>query len=149
MEIINEILQSEAFFGLLMLIITSVFTLAGVWLSQLKESKKKEISAHIEALEQEKGKAYVDTLNSVAEVAVRFVQQTYQELDGPAKLQKAIEEAKSDLGAKLSIEDEKMERYVESAYSSMKDGWEKGKQEVKIEAQSVENISAMTDAEGK
>lgn len=126
MEFLEELFQSEAFYGLMLLIITSVFGAIGTFAKQYKDEKVLEAKAKREELIEKKGLEHVQKLEAIAGIAVKFVENAFKELDGPAKLAKAIEEAKNNVAGTLDISDERMEKYIEAAHLNMKQGYEKG-----------------------
>lgn len=69
-------------------------------------------------------KINTETAKTVVNDAVRFVEQVYKDLDGPDKLQKAVEQVSVILKSKgINITDAEINMLIESAVYSLKEGW--------------------------
>lgn len=81
------------------------------------------------------------TKQSVAKVAVQFVEQVYKDLDGDAKLDTALSAASEMLAEKgIAVSELEMRVLIEAAVSEFNDAFNKTKvvEEVAVDAETVE-----------
>ena len=107
LELINGVLQSEAFFGLLMAVIGIVATwVAATYADWKKKSGNKE---------------EVETIERWAKLAVSFVEQALGEEDNQVKLAKAKESLKENLDSRgINIGGRELSEVVEAAVFEVK-----------------------------
>ena len=68
-------------------------------------------------------KVTTETAKTVIENVVKCVQQTYKDLEGPAKLEKAVDQASEILASKgITITDAEITMLIESAVYGLKQG---------------------------
>lgn len=128
MELLNEMLQSQAMFGLAIVIIGGVATSLGVFGAKIYFKAKKEIDSNLEKIEAEKGKAFMETARYWADTIVRSVEESFREANGYEKLEIAIDKLKNHIGDKVGLSEEQLEDLIESAYNGAKDGFKKSEQ---------------------
>ena len=101
-EIINQILQ--ILIPILATFLTGVFTYLGNKLKNTYETKLKNETAKI-----------------IVDDTVKYVQQVYKDLNGPEKLQKAIEKAQTILAEKgITLSDVEINMLIESSVFTLK-----------------------------
>ena len=107
LELANGVLQSEAFFGLLMAVIGIVATwAAATYASWKKKSGNKE---------------EIETIEKWAKLAVRFVEQALGEEDNQVKLARAKESLKNNLDSRgIKIGGRELSEVVEAAVFEVK-----------------------------
>lgn len=107
LELVNGVLQSEAFFGLLMAVIGIVATwAAATYASWKKKSGNKE---------------EIETIEKWAKLAVRFVEQALKEEDNQVKLARAKESLQSNLDSRgIKIGGRELSEVVEAAVFEVK-----------------------------
>lgn len=107
LELVNGVLQSEAFFGLLMAVIGIVATWAvATYASWKKKSGNKE---------------EIETIEKWAKLAVRFVEQALGEEDNQVKLAKAKESLKNNLDSRgIKIGGRELSEVIEAAVFEVK-----------------------------
>lgn len=107
LELANGVLQSEAFFGLLMAVIGIVATwAAATYASWKKKSGNKE---------------EIETIEKWAKLAVRFVEQALGEEDNQVKLARAKESLKENLNSRgIKIGGRELSEVVEAAVFEVK-----------------------------
>lgn len=107
LELVNGVLQSEAFFGLLMVVIGIVATwIAATYADWKKKSGNKE---------------EVETIERWARLAVSFVEQALGEEDNQVKLAKAKESLKENLDSRgINIGGRELSEVVEAAVFEVK-----------------------------
>ena len=107
LELVNGVLQSEAFFGLLMAVIGIVATwAAATYASWKKKSGNKE---------------EIETIEKWAKLAVRFVEQALGEEDNQVKLDTAKESLKNNLDSRgIKIGGRELSEVVEAAVFEVK-----------------------------
>ena len=107
LELANGVLQSEAFFGLLMAVIGIVSTwAAATYASWKKKSGNKE---------------EIETIEKWAKLAVRFVEQALGEEDNQVKLDTAKESLKNNLDSRgIKIGGRELSEVVEAAVYEVK-----------------------------
>ena len=107
LELANGVLQSEAFFGLLMAVIGIVATwAAATYASWKKKSGNKE---------------EIETIEKWAKLAVRFVEQALGEEDNQIKLATAKESLKNNLDSRgIKIGGRELSEVVEAAVYEVK-----------------------------
>lgn len=107
LELVNGVLQSEAFFGLLMAVIGIVATwAAATYASWKKKSGNKE---------------EIETIEKWAKLAVRFVEQALKEEDNQVKLARAKESLQNNLDSRgIKIGGRELSEVVESAVFEVK-----------------------------
>ena len=107
LELANGVLQSEAFFGLLMAVIGIVATwAAATYASWKKKSGNKE---------------EIETIEKWAKLAVRFVEQALGEEDNQVKLATAKESLKNNLDSRgIKIGGRELSEVVEAAVYEVK-----------------------------
>jgi len=103
-EILNQVI--DILLPILATVVTGVFTWLGTKIKTAYENKVK-----------------TDTAEAVVKNVVKFVQQTCADLDGKAKLEKAISEASTILAEKgISITETEITMLIESAVYGLKQG---------------------------
>ena len=107
LELANGVLQSEAFFGLLMAVIGIVATWAvATYASWKKKSGNKE---------------EIETIEKWAKLSVRFVEQALGEEDNQVKLARAKESLKENLNSRgIKIGGRELSEVVEAAVFEVK-----------------------------
>ena len=107
LELANSVLQSEAFFGLLMAVIGIVATwAAATYASWKKKSGNKE---------------EIETIEKWAKLDVRFVEQALGEEDNQVKLARAKESLKNNLDSRgIKIGGRELSEVVEAAVFEVK-----------------------------
>ena len=107
LDLANGVLQSEAFFGLLMAVIGIVATwAAATYASWKKKSGNKE---------------EIETIEKWAKLAVRFVEQALGEEDNQVKLARAKESLKENLNSRgIKIGGRELSEVVEAAVFEVK-----------------------------
>ena len=107
LELANGVLQSEAFFGLLMAVIGIVATwAAATYASWKKKSGNKE---------------EIETIEKWAKLAVRFVEQALGEEDNQVKLARAKESLQNNLDSRgIKIGGRELSEVVEAAVFEVK-----------------------------
>lgn len=107
LELVNGVLQSEAFFGLLMAVIGIVATwAAATYASWKKKSGNKE---------------EIETIEKWAKLAVKFVEQALKEEDNQVKLARAKESLKNNLDSRgIKIGGRELSEVVEAAVFEVK-----------------------------
>ena len=107
LELANGVLQSEAFFGLLMAVIGIVATwAAATYASWKKKSGNKE---------------EIETIEKWAKLSVRFVEQALGEEDNQVKLARAKESLKENLNSRgIKIGGRELSEVVEAAVFEVK-----------------------------
>ena len=118
LELANGVLQSEAFFGLLMAVIGIVATwAAATYASWKKKSGNKE---------------EIETIEKWAKLAVRFVEQALGEEDNQVKLATAKESLKNNLDSRgIKIGGRELSEVVEAAvFEVKKSNTEQPKEEI-------------------
>ena len=118
LELANGVLQSEAFFGLLMAVIGIVATwAAATYASWKKKSGNKE---------------EIETIEKWAKLAVRFVEQALGEEDSQVKLARAKESLKNNLDSRgIKIGGRELSEVVEAAvFEVKKSNTEQPKEEI-------------------
>ena len=107
LELVNGVLQSEAFFGLLMAVIGIVAT----WAATTYASWKKKAG----------NKEEIETIEKWAKLAVRFVEQALKEEDNQVKLATAKESLKNNLDSRgIKIGGRELSEVVEAAVFEVK-----------------------------
>lgn len=107
LELVNGVLQSEAFFGLLMAVIGIVAT----WAATTYASWKKKSG----------NKEEIETIEKWAKLAVRFVEQALGEEDNQVKLARAKESLKDNLDSRgIKIGGRELSEVVEAAVYEVK-----------------------------
>ena len=152
-DFLNDILQSEAFRNLLLLIITSVATVVGNKVRQTQDVAKDKLRAEAEAFEATHGVEQTKLLKEIAMLGVRYAQQRYKDRGGPEKLQEAIFVARSAAERyNITLGGMELEQYVEEAYNIVKEEFHKQEEEeeeeygndnVCLESDDKENASEM------
>ena len=118
LELANGVLQSEAFFGLLMAVIGIVATwAAATYASWKKKSGNKE---------------EIETIEKWAKLAVRFVEQALGEEDNQVKLARAKESLKNNLDSRgIKSGGRELSEVVEAAvFEVKKSNTEQPKEEI-------------------
>lgn len=118
LDLANGVLQSEAFFGLLMAVIGIVATwAAATYASWKKKSGNKE---------------EIETIEKWAKLSVRFVEQALKEEDNQVKLARAKESLKNNLDSRgIKIGGRELSEVVEAAvYEVKKSNTEQPKEEI-------------------
>lgn len=118
LDLANGVLQSEAFFGLLMAVIGIVATwAAATYASWKKKSGNKE---------------EIETIEKWAKLAVRFVEQALGEEDNQVKLARAKESLKENLNSRgIKIGGRELSEVVEAAvFEVKKSNTEQPKEEI-------------------
>ena len=118
LELANGVLQSEAFFGLLMAVIGIIATwAAATYASWKKKSGNKE---------------EIETIEKWAKLAVRFVEQALGEEDNQVKLARAKESLKNNLDSRgIKIGGRELSEVVEAAvFEVKKSNTEQPKEEI-------------------
>lgn len=107
LELVNGVLQSEAFFGLLMAVIGIVATwAAATYASWKKKSGNKE---------------EIETIEKWAKLAVKFVEQALKEEDNQVKLARAKESLEKNLDSRgIKIGGRELSEVVEAAVFEVK-----------------------------
>lgn len=107
LELVNGVLQSEAFFGLLMAVIGIVATwAAATYASWKKKSGNKE---------------EIETIEKWAKLAVKFVEQALKEEDNQVKLARAKESLEKNLDSRgIKIGGRELSEVVEAAVYEVK-----------------------------
>ena len=107
LELANGVLQSEAFFGLLMAVIGIVATwAAATYASWKKKSGNKE---------------EIETIEKWAKLSVRFVEQALKEEDNQVKLARAQESLKNNLDSRgIKIGGRELSEVIEAAVYEVK-----------------------------
>lgn len=107
LELANGVLQSEAFFGLLMAVIGIVATwAAATYASWKKKSGNKE---------------EIETIEKWAKLSVKFVEQALKEEDNQVKLARAKESLKKNLDSRgIKIGGRELSEVVEAAVYEVK-----------------------------
>lgn len=107
LELVNGVLQSEAFFGLLMAVIGIVATwAAATYASWKKKSGNKE---------------EIETIEKWAKLAVKFVEQALKEEDNKVKLARAKESLEKNLDSRgIKIGGRELSEVVEAAVYEVK-----------------------------
>src|SRR5574344_449895 len=132
LELANGVLQSEAFFGLLMAVIGIVAT----WAAATYASGKKKSG----------NKEEIETIEKWAKLAVRFVEQALGEEDNQVKLARAKESLKNNLDSRgIKIGGREVSEVVEAAvFEVKKSNTEQPKEEIEVVAeQPKEEIEAV------
>ena len=148
-DFLNDILQSEAFRNLLLLIITSVTTVVGNKVRQTQDVAKDKLRAEAEAFEATHGVEQTKLLKEIAMLGVRYAQQRYKDRGGPEKLQEAIFVVRSAAERyNITLGGMELEQYVEEAYNIVKEEFHKQEEEydngnVYLELDDKENESEM------
>ena len=107
LELANGVLQSEAFFGLLM---TVVVLIAG-WVAKSYSDWKKKSG----------NKEEIETIEKWAKLAVRFVEQALKEEDNQVKLARAKESLQNNLDSRgIKIGGRELSEVVEAAVFEVK-----------------------------
>lgn len=117
-ELFDNVLSSEAFATFATTIIIAIFGYIGTLMKLAFNEFKAHKEAQIKELEAREGKEKVEQLTALADIVVKFVQQTYQELNGSEKLEVAIESLKDMVEKQFHVPEEQLERYIEAAYNS-------------------------------
>ena len=106
MEIVNSLIQT-----LMPYVITIVGALAGYVAVSIKNKLNEKLNT--------------ETKRTIAKQTVQYVQQVYQTLNGPEKLDKAISTFVELLNEKgIKVTDVETRVLIESAVKSFKDSWE-------------------------
>ena len=107
LELVNGVLQSEAFFGLLMAVIGIVATwAAATYASWKKKSGNKE---------------EIETIEKWAKLSVKFVEQALKEEDNQVKLARAKESLEKNLDSRgIKIGGRELSEVVEAAVYEVK-----------------------------
>lgn len=104
-EILNQILQIAL--PILATFLTGLFTYIGTRLKKVYEEK-----------------VNTETAKTVAEDAVRFVEQVYKDLHGKEKLEKATAQVAEVLQSKgITISEAEINMLIESAVYGLNEGW--------------------------
>lgn len=104
-----EMIQ-ELFTALVPYIITIVTAIVGYWAAQLKSRLDQKLDTEVK--------------KQVVEDTVKYVQQVYETLAGPEKLQKAIQTASEWLQEKnIKVTEAELTVLIESTIKAAKDGW--------------------------
>ena len=104
-EILNQFIQ--ILLPILATAITALFTYIGTALKKAYEEKVNN-----------------ETAKTVAQDAVKFVEQVYTDLDGPEKLKKATEQVSEILKSKgINISSAEINMLIESAVYGLNEGW--------------------------
>ena len=107
LELVNGVLQSEAFFGLLMAVIGIVAT----WAAATYASWKKKLG----------NKEEIETIEKWAKLAVKFVEQALKEEDNQVKLARAKESLEKNLDSRgIKIGGRELSEVVEAAVYEVK-----------------------------
>lgn len=107
LELVNGVLQSEAFFGLLM----AVIGIAATWAAATYASWKKKSG----------NKEEIETIEKWAKLAVRFVEQALGEEDNKVKLARAKESLRDNLDSRgIKIGGRELSEVVEAAVYEVK-----------------------------
>ena len=107
LELANGVLQSEAFFGLLM----AVIGIVAKWAAATYASWKKKSG----------NKEEIETIEKWAELAVRFVEQALKEEDNQVKLARAKESLQNNLDSRrIKIGGRELSEVVEAAVFEVK-----------------------------
>ena len=107
LELANGVLQSEAFFGLLMVVIGIIAT----WTATTYASWKKKSG----------NKEEIETIEKWAKLAVRFVEQALKEEDNQVKLARAKASLQSNLDSRgIKIGGRELSEVVEAAVFEVK-----------------------------
>ena len=129
-DFLNDILQSEAFRNLLLLIITSVATVVGNKVRQTQDVAKDKLRAEAEAFEATHGVEQTKLLKEIAMLGVRYAQQRFKDRGGPEKLQEAIFVTRSAAERyNITLGGMELEQYVEEAYNIVKEEFHKQEEE--------------------
>lgn len=111
MEIVNSLIHT-----LMPYVITIVGALAGYVAVSIKNKLDEKLNT--------------DTKRTIAKQTVQYVQQVYQTLNGPEKLDKAINTFTELLNEKgIKVTDVETRVLIESAVKSFKDSWENNTEE--------------------
>lgn len=103
-ELLNQLI--DILLPILATFLTGLFTYLGTKLKAAYEQKVK-----------------TETAETVVKNVVKFIQQTCKDLDGEAKLQKAISEASTILASKgIELTDTEINMLIESAVYGLKEG---------------------------
>lgn len=156
-DFLNDILQSEAFRNLLLLIITSVATVVGNKVRQTQDVAKDKLRAEADAFEATHGVEQTKLLKEIAMLGVRYAQQRYKDRGGPEKLQEAIFVARSAAERyNITLGGMELEQYVEEAYNIVKEEFHKQEEEeeygngnVCLELDDKENASEIKMTKGE
>lgn len=107
LELVNGVLQSEAFFGLLMAVIGIIATWAAATFSSWKKKSG--------------NKEEIETIEKWAKLAVRFVEQALKEEDNQVKLARAKESLQNNLDSRgIKIGGRELSEVVEAAVFEVK-----------------------------
>lgn len=155
-DFLNDILQSEAFRNLLLLIITSVATVVGNKVRQTQDVAKDKLRAEAEAFEATHGVEQTKLLKEIAMLGVRYAQQRFKDRGGPEKLQEAIFVTRSAAERyNITLGGMELEQYVEEAYNIVKEEFhkqeeeERGNDNVCLELDDKENASEIKMTKGE
>jgi len=107
LELVNGVLQSEAFFGLLM----SVIGIVATWAAATYASWKKKSG----------NKEEIETIEKWAKLSVKFVEQALKEEDNQVKLARAKESLEKNLDSRgIKIGGRELSEVVEAAVYEVK-----------------------------
>lgn len=133
LELLNAILQSEAFFRILMLVVVLI---AGWVAKSYSEWKKKSGN-----------KEEIETIEKAVKWGVEFVEQVFKEEDNVVKLEKAKETAKDFLDSKgIKIGGRQLSEIAEAMVFEVK---HKDKEKEPIEVELVDENEEAVDTQGK
>lgn len=104
-EVVNQLIQ--ILLPILATFLTGLFTYIGTRLKKVYEEK-----------------ANTETAKTVAQDAVKFVEQVYKDLHGKEKLEKATQQVSEILQSKgINISDAEINMLIESAVYGLNEGW--------------------------
>ena len=133
LELLNAILQSEAFFGLLM----TVAVLIAGWAATSYANWKK----------QSGNKEEIETIEKWAKVAVEFVEQSLTEEQNKVKLEAAKASAKENLNSRgIKIGGRELSEIIEAMVYEVK---HRDKKKEPIEVDLVDENEEAVDTQGK
>lgn len=133
LELLNAILQSEAFFGLLM----TVAVLIAGWVATSYSNWKK----------QSGNKEEIETIEKWAKIAVEFVEQSLTEEQNKVKLEAAKESAKENLNSRgIKIGGRELSEVIEAMVYEVK---HRDKEKEPIEVDLVNENEEVVDTQGK
>lgn len=119
-EVLNQIIQ--ILLPILATFLTAVFTYIG---NRIKDAYQE--------------KANNETAKQITKDVVQFVEQVYKDLDGPEKLEKAIQQASAILASKgITISEAEIYMLIESAVYGLNEGLKQPKVIVNADTQVVE-----------
>lgn len=139
-ELLNDILSSEEFRNLLLMIITTIFGFLAQSLKVLFNEMMKKYTAQKHEAEAKVGKAQVEMIESIAIMAVRYAQQVFKDSGAEEKFKEAVDVAQLELTKRgINIGGEMLSHYVEAAYNTVK------KEFKKPEDVSIEHTASIDD----